>query len=164
MPTARPFYNAQVTMTWTLASLASSAGLTAGRQSTVADNTLDQAVDSIVTVKFTSGTNPTANTQFEIWAFGSSDLTPNFSGNAGASDANFTPTDKTTMKLLEIIPNLVTTSNLTYVGGPYSIQNAFGGTMPRKWGLFFVHNTGQPLNSTAGNFSGVYTPVQYQSF
>jgi hypothetical protein len=163
MPIAKPLYNNVLTMAWTLASLASSSTLTVGRQSTAVDNTVDLAIDSLVTVKFTSGTTPTVGTQYEIWAFGSSDNVPNFSGNAGPSDNGFTPTDKTTLKLLEIIPNLVTTSNLTYVGGPYSIQNAFGGTMPRKWGLFFVHNTGVALNATAGNFSGIYTPVQYQS-
>jgi hypothetical protein len=162
MTTASPVYGTAQTLTCTLASLATSSTLVAGRQSAVADNAAtDHALDAIVQAKITVG-SPTANTQIELWAFGTGDGT-NYSGGAGASDANLTPTNKTTMRLLEVIPVPNSTANVTYHSGPHSIQNAFGGTMPRKWGVFVVHNTGAALNATAGNHSIQYTPVQVQA-
>ena len=157
--TAKPLYGSVAALTITLASLAASA--TAGRQSTVIDNTTDLAVDAIVQCKITTGTTPTVNTLIEIWAFGTGDGT-NYSGGAGASDAGLTPTVKPTMKLLETI-QVSASSNIAYHSGPHSIQNAFGGTMPRKWGIWVLNNTAVALNSTCGNHVIQYTPVQYQS-
>ena len=160
--TATPSYGTATALTITLASLATSAGLTVGRQSTVADNTSDLGIDAIVQAQITVGTTPTANTWIELWAFGTADGTV-YGGAAGASDAGLTPTDKSTMRLLEVIPVPVTTSNVAYISGSHSIQNAFGGTMPRKWGVFVTHNTGVNLNATGGNHTVKYTAVKYAS-
>lgn len=159
---SKPSYAAAQTLTCTLASLASDTNLIAGRQSTVADNTSDLAIDCLVGGKVTTGTSPTTGRQIEVWCFGTYDGTT-YSAGAGATDANFSPTgEKTLMKLLTIIPTDAT-SNHTYEWGPFSVAAAFGGTMPSKWGVFFVHNTAVNLNATGGNHEVKYTAVQYQA-
>jgi hypothetical protein len=160
--TATPANQAAVTHTITLASLASDTNLVAGREGTAIDNNgTDDAIDSQVGGKVTTGTSPTASRQIEIWLAGSYDGTT-FSGGATGSDANLTPSEKTLLKLLTIIPT-VNTSNKTYQWGPFSVAQAFGGTMPRKWSVYVVHNTGVALNATAGNHEVKHTPVKYES-
>lgn len=161
MTTASPLYGTTTAMTITLASLASDTNLVAGRQSTVVSNGTDDAIDALVGGKVTTGTSPTASRQIEVWLFGSYDDTE-YSGGAGASDAALTPDAKGLLKLLQIIPT-VNTSDKAYRWGPFSVAQAFGGTMPENWGVYIVHNTGVNLNSTAGNHEVVYTPVKYES-
>jgi hypothetical protein len=156
-----PSYSAVTTHTMTLASLASDANLLAGRQDTPIDNTVELADDSMVGGKVTTGTSPTAAKQIEVWAYGSYDGT-SYSAGAGNADANITLVTKTLMSLLQIIPT-TSTSNQLYVWGPFSVARAFGGTMPKNWGIFIVHNTGVNLNATAGNHEVKHTPVKYQS-
>jgi hypothetical protein len=158
----KPSYGAATTHTITLASLASDTNLIAGRQGTVIDNTTELAIDCHVGGFVTTGTSPTSGRQIEVWAFGSYDGTT-YSAGAGATDANFSPTgEKTLMRRLEVIPT-DNTSNHKYEFGPYSIATAFGGFVPRKWGVFFVHNTAVALNATGGNHEVKHTPIQTQS-
>lgn len=160
--TATPVYSATVSHTITLASLASDANLVAGRAGTAIDNKVtDQAIDSLVQGKVTTGTSPTASKQIEIWAYGSYDGT-NFSAGATGSDANLTPQAKTLLKRLEMIPTS-NVSNQAYAWGPFSIAQAFGGSMPSKWGIFVVHNTGVALHATGGNHFVAHVPIKYQS-
>lgn len=160
--TLTPSYGTSTALTFTLASLASDASLVAGRESTAVDNTSDLAVDSLVGGKITTGTSPTVNTQIEVWCIGSYDGTTYGAGATG-SDANFSPTgEKSQMKLLQIIV-VDATSNHSYEWGPYSVAQCFGGTMPKKWSLFVVQNTGAALNATGGNHEAKYTPVKYVS-
>jgi len=160
MTTATPSYGAAATLTCTSSGLASSSLLTVGRQSTVADNTSDLADDSMVGGKLVTSATTTTNTQIQIWAFGTYDGTT-YSASAGATDAGFTPDTgaKNLMKLLTIIPNITTTA-VTYAWGPFSVAQAFGGTMPSKWGIWIVHNVGTPL---AAGSEIKYTPVKYAS-
>lgn len=162
--TATPAYQTVVTHTITLASLATSSTLVAGRAGTAIDNAgTDLAIDSLLGGFISVGTTPTANTQIEVWAYGSYDGT-SYDGGATGTDAALTPTgSKTLLRLITIIPVVAATSNVKFTFGPFSIAQAFGGTMPRKWGTFVVHNTGVNLNSTAGNHEIKHTPVKYQS-
>lgn len=159
--TASPANQAAVTHTITLTGLASDTNLVAGRAGTAIDNATDDAIDSVVGGKVTTGTSPTAARQIEIWVYGSYDGTT-YSGAATGSDANLTPAEKTLLKLLTIIPT-VNTSDKTYPWGPFSVAQAFGGTMPRKWGVYIVHNTGVNLNATGSNHEVKHTPVKYES-
>ena len=162
MATATPANQSVVTHTITLASLASDTSLLAGREGTAIDNnTTDDAIDALVGGFTTTGTSPTASRQIEIWLYGSYDGT-SYSGGATGSDANLSPQEKTLLKLLQVIPTS-STSNQKYTWGPHSVAQAFGGTMPRKWGVYEVHNTGVNLNSTAGNHEVKHTPVKYES-
>lgn len=163
MTTLTPVYGTSTSLTWTLNSLATDATLLIGRASTAVDNAAtDQAVDSIVGGQFVShSVAPTAAKQIEVWAYGSFDGTAYDAGATG-TDAGLTVTaeTKTLFRLLTIIPTNTATS-FTYTWGPFSIAQAFGGVMPRKWGLWTVHNMGQILNA-AGNLAK-YTPIKYQS-
>lgn len=162
MTTASPLYGSKVTMTMTLASLASDTNLVAGRESTAVDNKdTDDAIDALVGGIVTTGTTPTAARQIEVWAYGSYDDT-NFSGTATGSDANLTPGEKTLLKLLTIIPT-GNTSDKAYKWGPFSVAQAFGGVLPVQWGIYIVHNTGVNLNATGGNHEVEYFPVKFES-
>lgn len=161
--TATPVYGAVGTLTWTLNSLATDANLLIGRASTAIDNAgTDLALDALVGGQFVShSVAPTVNKQIEVWAYGSFDGAA-YNAGATGTDAALTVTanTKTLMRLLTIIPTDAAVS-FTYTWGPFSIAQAFGGFMPRKWGLFAVHNMGQILNA-AGNLAK-YTPVKIQS-
>jgi hypothetical protein len=160
--TATPVYGAVTSLTWTLNSLATDSTLLIGRASTAIDNTTDLAIDALVGGQFvTHSVAPTAAKQIEVWAFGSFDGTA-YNAGASGTDAALTVTaeTKTLMRLLSILPT-GTGASLTYTWGPFSIAQAFGGLMPRKWGLWTVQNTGQILNA-AGNLAK-YTPVKVQS-
>lgn len=163
MTTATPIYGTRVTMTITLAALATSATLVAGRESTAVDNKdVDDAIDALVGGTITVGTTPTANTQIEVWVYGSYDDT-NFAGSATGADAALTPTAKTLMRLLEVIPNVGTTSNVAYKWGPVSVARGFGGVLPVQWGVWVTHNTGVALHATGGNHEIEYYPVKFES-
>jgi hypothetical protein len=161
MTTATPSYGTSTAIAITLASLASDSNLVTGRESNSVDNTSDLAIDSLVGGKVTTGTSPTASKQIEVWAIGSYDGT-SYDGGATGSDANLTPQQKTLLRLLTVIPTS-STSNQLYTWGPFSVAQGFGGTMPKKWSIFIVHNTGVNLNATGGNHEIKYTPVKYTS-
>lgn len=161
--TAKPSYAASAALTITLASLATSTAANGvGRESTAIDNTSDLAIDAIVGGKIKTGTT-TANTQIEIWAYGSYDGT-SYGGGASGSDAGLTliPANRKLLKLLDMIQIPDTTAR-TYTMSGYSIAQAFGGVMPKKWGIFVLNSSGANLDSTGGNHEIKYTPVQYVS-
>jgi hypothetical protein len=162
MATVSLSYATPITLTITLASLASDTNLIAGRISTAVDNSTNGYVDFLVGGKVTTGTSPTNARQIEVWAYGSYDGVT-YSAGAGGTDANFSPTgEKSLMRLLQIIPT-DGTSNHTYEWGPCSIAQAFGGTTPSKWGIYMVHNTAVALNATTANHEVKATPVKYVS-
>jgi hypothetical protein len=161
MTTATPVYGSATAMTMTLASLASSTS-DAGRESTAVDNKdTDDAIDCLVGGKVTTGTSPVATRQIEVWLYGSYNDT-DFSGGASGTDAALTPDFKGLLRLLVIIPTSAT-SDKAYRWGPYSVAQAFGGTMPVRWGVWITQNTNVNLNATAGNHEVVYIPVKYES-
>lgn len=158
--TLKPSYGTLTTVTMTLASLASDTNLVAGRESNSVDNSSDLAVDSLVMGQVKLGTTPTASRVVEIWAIGQDGT--DIAGGATGLDANLTPQNKQLFSLLTII-NTNSTTGQVYNWGPYSIAQAFGGTMPKKWSLYIVQNTGANFDATGGNFFVKYTPIQYQS-
>lgn len=163
MTTATPVYGTPTALTITLASLAQDAtNLTAGRESTVLDqkDSLD-AIDVLVGGKITTGGTVTDLRQIEVWAYASWD-DAEYTGGATGSDANLTAVGKTGMALLTIIPT-TSTANATYRFGPYSIAQAFGGSLPVQFGIFVVHNTGGALHATGSNHEIFYTTVKYES-
>lgn len=163
MTIATPLYGTIVTHTIGLASLASDANLLAGRQGTSIDNlNTDQAMDAIVGGIVSTGTSPTASRQIEIWAYGSMDGGTTFDDAITGADGNITLIAKSCLRLLITIPTTAN-SNQTYRWGPFSIAQAFGGTVPTEWGIFIVQNTGAALNATAGNHFVKHYPVKYQS-
>lgn len=160
--TGKVSYGSPVTLTMTLVSLASDANLLAGRESATLDNSSALAMDYILGGKVTTGTTPTTAKQIEVWVAGSYDGTT-YSGGATGADANLTfASEKTSLKLLTVLPTDAT-SNHTYEWGPFCVAQAFGGMVPQKWNVFIVHNTGVNLNSTGGNHEVKCTPINFTS-
>ena len=163
MSTASINYATSAALTITLASLASSASSAGvGRQSTAVDNTTNLYIDAHVGGKITTGTT-TANTLLEILAFASYDGTT-YTAGAGATDASLTliPVNRFLLKPLQYIFIPDTTSR-TYTWGPVSVAQAFGGTLPQKWGVFILNSSGAALNATAGNHEVKYTGIKFTS-
>jgi hypothetical protein len=155
-------------LTITIASLATSTGRLAGRESTVVDNTSNKYVDVLVTGQITTGTSPTVNTGIEVWVYApiklaSSTYTyPVATATAlSASDAaaTFEVGQKNQLRLgATIIVNATSDRKYNF---SFSVAQLFGGLMPLKWGIFIAHDTAVNLNSTSGNHWVTYTGYKY---
>ena len=53
----------------------------------------------------------------------------------------------------------IATSDISYYFAPVSIAALYGGSLPKKFGVFVVHNTAVNLNSTGSNQAIYVTPV-----
>ncbi len=160
----KPSYGASSALTLTLNSLASDTNLLAGRSSTVVDNTSNLSDDELVTGVIAAGTSPTAGTQILVYAWSILDDTPTYPDTVTGSDANTTLTSANVQaagafKLAAVI-TVDATTNRNY---PFSFSLAalFGGNMPKKWGIYVVHNTGVALKSSGHAVSRI--PLQYQN-
>lgn len=147
-------------LTITLASLASSA--TAGRESTVVDNTTNLFLDALVTVKVKTSASALANDKAcYVYAYGTVDDGTTYSDTATGSDAAITMTDPPNMRLIGVV-NCPAVST-TYKSGPFSVAGAFGGILPAKWGIVLRQFTGQALDATGGSHAVVYQGIYGQS-
>jgi hypothetical protein len=136
--------------TITLHELASSA--TAGRGSTAIDNSSNLYLDALVTLTVKTANAAMANDKaVYLYAYGSEDGT-NYEDAFGGSDAAHTPLN---LKLIGVLD--CQTQNVTY-RGVFSVAQAFGGILPRKWGIVVRNYTGQALAAdvNAASYSGVY--------
>ena len=140
----------------TLTSLATSA--TAGRQSTAVDNTTNPFMDVILQVRFRllAGT-PVTDQSVYVYVWGSEDGT-NFTDGMSSVDAALTPRVPTNMTLLQTI-SAATAGGLQYQGNPISVALAFGGLLPRKWGVYVRNYTGFAFTATAGENVVSYTGI-----
>jgi hypothetical protein len=103
-------YGTPTDLTITLASLASSSTLVAGRESTAVDNRTDEYLDALVLDGTDSDETFTTRDQM-------------FAG----------------MRLgARIVTN--TTNSVVYPIAPFSVASLFGGVMPRRWGVFLTHS------------------------
>lgn len=151
-----------VAYTITLASLATSATLVAGRESTAVSNTALLFSDYLVGGKITVGTTPTIDKTIEVWLYGSVDDTPTYPDVFDGTDSDETVTSvnvkKSAIRLLERM-FVDATTDRAYWFGPVGIQQAFGGRLPKNHGIFVTHDTAVNLNSTGGNHVISYTGV-----
>jgi hypothetical protein len=132
------------TMTITLASLAASA--TAGRQSTMVDNSANKYPSAIIYVKITSGTAPTAGGIYEVFLLRGDDPSSSTyrTDAAGASDAALTPVNAQLLGAL-----VVTAAGNTAFCGEFDTSPL--GPLGPEWGIAIRNNTTQTLNATGGN-------------
>ncbi len=159
MATLTPVFGTRTAITWTTTSLASDTNLLIGRESTVLDLESLDGIDVNLGGIIATGTSPTASRQIEIWAYELAGDTE-YTGSATGSDAGLTVTAETkvNMKLVTIIPTN-STSDVGYRWAS-SVLRIFG-YMPRKVGLFAVHNTGVNLKSSG--HEAYYETVKYES-
>lgn len=158
-------YAASVDLTITLASLATDASLLTGRQSTLVDNSSNQYVDFILAGKITAGTSPTTGKEICVHVFSIINDTPTYPDTLGATDAGVTLTsavikDAATHQAVRMATDA--TSNRAYSFSGISVASLFGGTVPKKWGVFVTHNTAVNLHATGGNHVLSVTPVTHQ--
>jgi hypothetical protein len=141
-------------ITITLNSLASSA--TAGREATAIDNSSNLYLDALVTaiLKIAAGT-PANDKCAYIYAYASEDGT-NYTDNATGSDAAITLRDPTCLRLIAVVP--MPAASVTYKA-IFSVAQAFGGVLPRKWGIAVRNYCGIALDSSgnSASYSGVYS-------
>jgi len=143
------------TFTCTLASLTDGSA----RQSTIVDNTSNLYSDVLVVIKVKTGASgASAAGNVQIFGIGTVDNGTTQTDLAGASDAAIT------VNSAPPIGSIPATANATtYVGGPFSLAKAFGGTVPAKFGIIIKNKTGTTLDSTEGNhaklWQGVYATV-----
>jgi hypothetical protein len=165
MATLKTLFGSEQTITLTAASLASDSGLVAGRASTVVDNGTNLYLDALVSGKVTVGTSPTVSKTLELWVYGAYNDTPTYIDGITGSDANKSMTSlNVKFAGLRLLWAAVVdaTSDRTYFIPPTSVAARFG-AMPKRWGLFLVHDTAVALNATGSNHEFKYLGVHGSS-
>ena len=152
MPDSKIAYGTSTAIMITLNGLASSA--TAGRESTAIDNTINKFLDALVTVTLKAADLVLADDKAAyVYAYGSEDGI-NYSNVATGVDAAHTPK---VLPLVKVIPLEQNTIQRVV----FSIAQAFGGVMPRKWGIVVRNYSGQVLAATdnSASYTGIYSTV-----
>lgn len=167
MPTVSTItYSTNKTVTITPASLADGGF----RESTAVNNdSSTNYIDCLVGGLVRLGT-VSADGTIAIYAYGSYDGTEY---TAGVSGTDGTITWGTTGRSgVESAANLIllgiastdsTDSNDYVTWGPFSIAQAFGGSVPPKWGIVLKNSSGAALHATQTSSECVYTGVTYTS-
>lgn len=147
-------YGTDTAVTITLASLASAGA----RQSDVIDNSTNEYVDYLVTVKLKTGASaPSSDKAAHIYvAAGNGTIRAE---NAGATDAAITLSSPSNATRIGYIS--MPSASTTYYAGPFSVAAAFGGALPKDFAIIVENRHGQALTSTAGDHAVYYTPVRY---
>lgn len=149
------------TVTATLASLANSTSQSTGiRGSAFVDNTTNLDIDDQVTVQITTAASGVSSTgSVIIYIYGCIGGTTNCTDGVTGTDAAQTLTNPT--NLVKVVAcNTVAVLTL-YTCGPFSVANAFGGTVPARWGIV-VQNLSGAAFAASGN-SIVYDALQMTS-
>ncbi len=152
-------------LTITIASLATSSTLVAGRQSTSVSNSSNKYLDYKISSRITNGTTPTANTLIEVWVIAKLNDS-SWPDGFGASDAARTVTSRGQLqnygKLVAQHNIIATTSNLVWEASNVSLCQAMNlplGAPPKEFVIWVVHSTVAALHATAGNHFISITPV-----
>lgn len=158
MATVNVAYGTATTISLTSDSLASSA--TAGRESTVVDNSSNLYLDALVTFKIVYPNSAPANHK-GIYVFAYAWDGTDYTYPCTGSDAAVTLDDITTTAYqLAQIGFIPAVQNKTLYSRPFSVASAFGGVLPKKWGVAILNYSGQTLST--GNtcrYQGITTTV-----
>jgi hypothetical protein len=139
-------------ITCTITSLASGSQ----RAGTAVANTSNLFVDSLVAVKVKSNASGTSATGYvDVYTFGTSDGGSDYSGGASGTDGAYSGQLSALFKLGRIA---AVANSMTYVGGPWSVASAFGGSLPASWGICVDNESGATLDASVGSawYQGVY--------
>lgn len=146
-------YGAKTTVTFTLTSLANGSG----RESTVVDNTSNKFADALLLFRSKGQASGTALVDIYVYA-ALGDTT--YTDSATGTDAAFTAANRRNSPYLG---SLQLNAGTSQERGMWSVAGAFNGTMPDKWGLIAINNSGAALSATAGDhvieFEGIYQTV-----
>ena len=166
MATHKILYAAKASVTKTLISLASSGTFIAGRELGSIDNATNLYDDILLGGVIRVGTTPTINTQILVYAFAPRELdTPTWPDQMTGADAARSVTSvgvgQGFLRLAAVLAVDSTTSNRDYAFGGVALAALFGGTLPKKIGLYVSHNTVAALNATEAQHLLDYTGVNY---
>ena len=122
----------------------------AQRSSLAVDNTTNLFLDALVVVKVRSAASG-ASGIVNVYAYGTADGGTTYGGGEAGmgTDAVVTLATFPNIRLIGII-NVVANST-TYVGGPFSVAQAFGGSLPAGWGIVVENKTGASFDASVGN-------------
>ncbi len=155
-------FGASTAIVCTITSLATSSA----REGTAVDNSTNLYFDALVSVVFTSITgSPASDLVVNVYAYGSEDGTIYGSPVTGTDASLGTLNTPTNLRSIGTISILSTSSNAerTYISNPMSVAQAFGGSLPRKWGIAVENRTGLAFSTSTAStaqkvsYSGVYT-------
>lgn len=145
-------------ITITLASLASGSS----RQSAVVDNTANLFLDVLFQLVLKTGAASVVATGYvNIWVYGTTDNGTTYGDGATGSDAAFTATVPSNLRLLGSMNTVANAT--TYKSNPMSVAAAFGGVLPQKWGIVVENQSGGAFDATGGNFDPQYQGVYGQT-
>lgn len=135
----KPTYAAKATITWTGTSLANGSA----RESTVIDNTTNRYRDARIRIQTKGQASGTAYIDAYVYtALGDTTYTDGATG----SDAAFTAASRLNARYLGSIRMNQTTA----VAAELLLSDVFA-TMPDKWGLIIINNSGAALSATGGD-------------
>lgn len=150
MATTKTLYGTSTAVTITLTSLANGAS----RESTAIVNTTNLFLDAMLYVAVTLAAGTPVD-GIDVYLYASEDGT-NYDENVTGTDAAITPRTPTNLVLLGRIQT-ATAGALTYKKAFLSIAAAFGGVLPRKWGVVITNQSGLALAATGNTVS--YTGI-----
>lgn len=160
-------YRASSAVTITLASLASSTGLTVGRCSAAVANGTNKDDFIIPMLKSrTGGTAPTAGTVLELWCFAQradSTWPELFTAAYTGSDGGFTISSRDVLFAGAVLLGSYTfdaTTARDFVIRGRELSQVFG-AVPQNFAFFVVQSSAQALDSTAGNHVLTINPGNY---
>ncbi|MEW6304698.1 MAG: hypothetical protein AB1705_14580 [Verrucomicrobiota bacterium] len=138
-------FSSAAALTITLASLGSSS--TAGRQSTLVDNSTTRYQKLLIYVKLTLGTSPTGNKAAYVYLIRGDGAATHRSDGAGASDAAWpASTVAINAQLIGTMVDRSSPATGDVIYGEFLVDNP-----GPEWGIGILHDTGVALNATAGN-------------
>lgn len=142
MASIKQALNTAAAMTITLASLANGSG----RAATAIDNSSGLYLDADIRVKVKTNAAGTSATGYcDVYLVSSEDGT-NYDDAFAGSDAAITPVN------VRKLGTITTNANATTYIGLFSVAS-LGITLPTKWSIAIVNNSGAALDSTGGNHS-----------
>lgn len=158
-------YAATATPTMTLASLAASSTLLAGRESSSISNASNKYLDSLCAGNYRAAASNNQAGNIYTCVVGPRDDTPTWPDVFDGTDSTETVTDAGTFNsICRIISSIAAdnTASQTWYWGPVTIAGFFGGVLPTAWVFFVTQNIQTSTNAwsaTEGDHAVRYTSV-----
>ena len=156
-------YASSASATITLASLASDSNLLAGRESAVVSNAsslyLDYLLSGVIT---TASSGLTDGKSINVYVYAQQTDSPTYPAGITGSDANLTLNSSNVRDAGLILAASVSTNDTAstaYSFSSVSVAACFGGSMPERFGVFVVHDTGAALASGTITYQGLHGTV-----
>jgi len=114
-----------------------------------------------VKIATNASADSTGDKSVYVYAYGTADDGASCSGNASGSDAAFgtDPQQLNNCRLIGMV--YAPTQNKVYESDLMSVDAAFGGVLPQRWGIIVHNKTGQTLKTS--DCSAIYQGLYAQS-